>query len=108
MGEEDPEAYNRRLEAAFEERRIIAWPYEGSILIEEEWAPTKHKETFLIDNWCLLSSKHTVGNRVLEQTEQPHRFDYDSYKILFSFLTDGNQQPSVQVIPKKGGIHVVL
>ena len=100
MGEEDPTLYNTRLEAAFEERRIRAWPFEGSVLVEEEWSPTKRKETFLIDNWCLLSSTHVVNGTTVEQIEQPHRFDYDSYKILFSFLTDNARGLKLRIVPR--------
>jgi DNA polymerase III subunit epsilon len=101
MGEEDPAAYNRRLEAAFEERRIKAWPFEGSVIFNEKWPASSHEETFLIDNWCLLASSHVVGKQVIERVEQPHRFDYDSYKILLSFLMDNQRASQVEVVPRQ-------
>jgi hypothetical protein len=54
MGEESPELYNARVEKAFEQRRIQAWPYDGAILIEESSPAVS--ETFIVDHWCLLYS----------------------------------------------------
>ncbi len=86
-GEEDPGAYNARVEKAFDERRIRAWPYRGPIVIEEESAAGL-KESFVVDNWCLLESRR-VGSGGSDSVETaPHRFDYDSYKILYSFVSD--------------------
>ncbi len=102
VGEEDAKAYNARVEAAFEARRIIAWPYQGAIRIDEE-SITAGKETFIIDNWCLIESRRS-GHRPLPAIVQRaidrqgyhtplHRFDYDSYKILYAYLTkDGNRK----------------
>ena len=56
MGEEDPVIYNARVEMAFAERRIKAWPYNGAILIEERDEFTGDGEVFLVDQWCLVSS----------------------------------------------------
>jgi DNA polymerase III subunit epsilon len=113
MGEEEVASYNARVEAAFEARRIIAWPFHGIVTIEEVSKDTKLKEVFKIDNWCLVSSQ-TLG-RQPEQTFHPqldskseprnrveisrpktsqddtpsrHRFDYDTYKILYTHLMD--------------------
>lgn len=35
IGEEPPESYNPRVEGAFGERRILAWPYGGPLVIRE-------------------------------------------------------------------------
>ena len=56
MGEEDVTAYNARVEVAFEARRIIAWPFDGAITIEEVSKDKKLRETFVIDNWCLIAN----------------------------------------------------
>jgi hypothetical protein len=78
MGEEDPGAYNQRVEAAFGERRIKAWPYDGKLVVEEHSAENNLRESFVIDNWCLVENTN--------EENQPHRFDYDSYRILYSYL----------------------
>lgn len=79
MGEEDVDTYNARVEAAFEARRIVAWPFNGTITIKEVSKDKKLKETFVIDNWCLIDKS--------DKTKQhKHRFDYDTYKILYSYV----------------------
>jgi len=103
MGEEDPDAYNTRVEAAFEERRIKAWPYSGRLVIEEYSAENNLRESFVIDNWCLVES--------LDSTKALHRFDYDSYRILYSYLSEqgsGLSRPPVArlrppVVPLRKG-----
>lgn len=88
MGLEEPFAYNRRLELAFEERRIKAWPFEGGIIIEERGNDGKSGEVFVVDNWCLLYSfAYSEGNYRL-RVQGHHRFDYDSYKILAAYVFD--------------------
>lgn len=77
MGEEGPESYNQRVEQAFEERRIKAWPYESPVVIEEQCELNGLREKFVVDNWCLVGGS----------AEGKHRFDYDSYKILYSYLS---------------------
>lgn len=78
VGEEPPESYNRRVEEAFDERRIKAWPHRGPVAIEEYCEKNGLREQFIIDNWCL------VGGSGGE-----HRFDYDSYRILYTYMTEG-------------------
>lgn len=96
MGEEDATIYNARVEAAFEVRRIIAWPFDGAVTIEEVSKNKKLREIFVIDNWCLISSNKdncNIGNKFsAQQKSSPHRFDYDSYKILYSYMMEkGNK-----------------
>jgi DNA polymerase-3 subunit epsilon len=92
MGEEDVPAYNARVEAAFEARRIIAWPFDGAVTIEEISKDATLHETFVIDNWCLLSSDKDDSRDTKKftpsQKSSPHRFDYDSYKILYSYVME--------------------
>ena len=96
MGEGDPDEYNARVDRAFEDRRIKAWPYEGTIVVEEESASNGTRELFFIDNWCL------IGNYKLEERDSRHsvggfhRFDYDSYKILHACLTDATSKARIR------------
>ncbi len=100
MGEEDVTAYNARVEAAFEARRIIAWPFDGPVTIEEVSKDKKLHEIFLIDNWCLMgSSKNDESvekNLLVQQKSIPHRFDYDSYKILYSYVMGEGNKVKIQ------------
>ena len=113
MGEEDAAAYNARVEAAFEARRIIAWPFEGAVNIEEVSKDQKLREIFVIDNWCLIASFNDADDVSKKfpkpQKSSPHRFDYDSYKILYSYvMEEGNKiklekytTPSVSIMTDK-------
>jgi DNA polymerase III subunit epsilon len=87
MGEEEADIYNARLESAFEARRIIAWPFKRSIEIEEISANKKLQEVFVIDNWCLIEKN---------KLSKKHRFDYDSYKILYSYIMDKANQSRIK------------
>lgn len=88
MGEEEPARYNARLESAFRARRIKAWPYKSGIVVEEHSADNKSRELFLIDNWCLVASFKLSDGTFERHIRGNHRFDYESYKILLSYLTD--------------------
>jgi DNA polymerase-3 subunit epsilon len=100
MGEEDVTAYNARVEAAFEARRIIAWPFNGAVTIEEISKDKKLREIFVIDNWCLIESYKgdcNVGKKFqVSQKSSPHRFDYDSYKILYGYVMEEGNKVKVQ------------
>ncbi len=100
MGEEDVTAYNARLEAAFEARRIIAWPFDGAVTIEEISKDKKLREIFVIDNWCLIDcykGDSNVGKKFqVSQKSFPHRFDYDSYKILYGYVMEERNKVKVQ------------
>ncbi len=88
IGEEDPAAYNARVDAAFEARRIIAWPFDGPVILEEVSKDKKLREVFVIDNWCLIGSG--------KNTASPRRFDYDSYKILYSYVMEEGNKVKIQ------------
>ena len=88
MGEGNPQEYNARLEKAFEERRVKAWPFQGTIVVEETSVENGTRESFFIDNWCLIGSCRQSAQGNAERLVGQHRFDYDSYKILYSYLTD--------------------
>jgi DNA polymerase III subunit epsilon len=95
MGEEDAAKYNARVEEAFEARRIRAWPYEAAVTIEECGADSDHREVFLVDNWCLIGGVRSSDGTFEKSPQSPRRFDYDSYKILYSYMTDPRNQKSI-------------
>lgn len=88
MGLEDAVSYNARVERAFDERRIKAWPFEGAVIIEEKNDTTGETEVFVVDNWCLLYSFSFSHNQPHLRVRGLHRFDYDSYKILAGYVFD--------------------
>jgi hypothetical protein len=86
IGLEPPDIYNRRVENAFEERRIKAWPFPGAIIIEEKDDLEGTEEVFVVDNWCLLYSfVHSKKDSRL-RVRGIHQFDYDSYRILAGYI----------------------
>ena len=101
MGEGDADEYNARVEKAFEARRIKAWPYKGTIIVEEKSTNNSDHEVFLIDNWCLIGSHKCVGSRMDPSVVGRHRFDYDSYKILYAYLTDPRNRDVVRPATSK-------
>jgi len=101
MGEGDPEEYNARLDNAFEERRIKAWPFKGPVVVEEKSPLTNSREHFLLDNWCLIKSRKSVDAGTTSMGNGQHRFDYDSYKILYKYLTDSRNSDRIHLASKK-------
>lgn len=95
MGEEDPEQYNVRVEEAFQSRRIKAWPYEGGVVVEERSVRGPQQEVFLIDNWCLVASFRSVGGSFEKSIQEQRRFDYDSYRILYAYITDPHNRQAI-------------
>jgi DNA polymerase-3 subunit epsilon len=99
IGEEPASAYNRRVEDAFAERRVRAWPYKGAILIEEIAGTVS--EVFVVDNWCLLASGRRSEEGFEHLAPGSHRFDYDSYKILLRYLSRRHGNAAVRRISRE-------
>jgi hypothetical protein len=96
MGEGDPDEYNARVDKAFEARRIKAWPYGGMIVVEEQSKDRNVRELFFIDNWCLIGSLRSSENNLRPSVYGEHRFDYDSYKILYAYLIDPRNEKLIR------------
>ena len=101
MGEEDIERYNARLEEAFEARRVKAWPYEGAVAIEERGSDGGHREVFLLDNWCLIGGVRSSDGTFEKSVQTPRRFDYDSYKILYSYMVDSRNRNTITPLSRQ-------
>ena len=101
MGEEDAAKYNVRVEEAFEARRIKAWPYESAVAIEERVSDGSHREVFLLDNWCLIGGVRSSDGTFEKMVQTPRRFDYDSYKILYSYMADPQNQKSITPLTRQ-------
>lgn len=100
MGEDDVAGYNARVEEAFAARRFKAWPYQSGVVFEERSADGNKRERFFIDNWCLIASHRYVNGGVQEQVPGSHRFDYDSYKILYDFLTAEENRKAIRLLDR--------
>lgn len=98
MGEEPAEAYNARVEEAFAERRVKAWPFNGGIVIEERNPVTNEGEAFLIDNWCLLSCFRFTEFGQTELFKSVSRFDFDAYKILARYILNPHNRRNIKQV----------
>jgi DNA polymerase-3 subunit epsilon len=90
-----PELFNAKLQAAFVQRRLKAWPYAGPVLFAAVTTakPQVIGAVFLIDQWCLLKAY-----RVLEGVPSPlfaadYGFDFDAYKLLSRAIAQGRLRP---------------
>lgn len=101
VGEEPSAIYNARVEMAFAERRIKAWPYNGAILIEERDELSGEGEVFLIDQWCLVSSFTYSDNGYQLKISGPHRFDYDAYKIISRYVLNRANRRKIRLLSKQ-------
>jgi len=100
VGEENPVIYNARVEMAFAERRIKAWPYKGAILIEERDEFTGDGEVFLVDQWCLVSSFRYAEHGFQLKISGPHRFDYDAYKIISRYVLNRANTKKIKLLSR--------
>lgn len=97
VGAELPQLYNRRVDEAFDARRVDAWPYEGPVIVQERTLEDLPHKGFIVDDWRVLGhiEQHDDSDPVFIQREQP--FDLDAYKILHSFI--GSSKVQISPIP---------
>jgi DNA polymerase-3 subunit epsilon len=101
-GSELPEAYNTRFNLARAGRRVMPWPFNGPILIEEKNETGNEGEFFVVDNWCLMGCfrfDETGSKRCL--LEGGYTFDYDGYRILRDYLLKSRKQRNVKELAKE-------
>jgi len=101
MGLESPAQYNGRLEQAFEDRRMKAWPFTGGVIIEERRDDGSEGEIFVVDNWCLLYSFTYSHRHNSISVRGLHRFDYDSYRILAGYVFDEENRNRIRPAGKE-------
>lgn len=84
VAKDSPGEYNSRLVKAFDDYRVVTWPYQGAVKITE--SVDDQTESFVFDNWCLVSS--SSGDL---QKNKTALFDMDIYKILRGYLKHSNK-----------------
>ncbi|MDP3940928.1 MAG: exonuclease domain-containing protein [bacterium] len=94
IGKESPLRYNMRLITAFSTTKLASWPFPGPIAIEE--TSFDKKGFLLVNNWCFVGQVtfDEEGNK--NESAIVSGFDVDTYKILKSYLKNG--QNSVRVL----------
>lgn len=85
VGKEASEAYNARFAAAFAERRVQKWPFEGPVAIEERSSETE-RELFIVNKWILTKAVSQEDETEREFIGGKHSFDFDAYRILSSYF----------------------
>jgi len=104
IGREKAVVHNLKLITAFSENKILPWPFEGAIIIQESdgvndaFGLLGKKEYFIIDKWCYLGTVHedTEGN--LNEKQLPEIvFDLDIYKILRQYLKNPANKKKIKL-----------
>lgn len=97
VGAESADSYNTRFNLAFAGKKIMPWPFQGPILIEEKNESGAEGECFLVDNWCLLGCfRYNEGGARPCLTENGYVFDYDGYKILKDYLLKSRREKHIR------------
>ena len=90
-GKETSQAYNRRVELAFERQRIRDWPYQGAVLVQERFTESTITSGIIIDQWCVIGEvrqeEYCEPDIKSLKLAEGKTFDLDTYKILQGFLT---------------------
>lgn len=91
-GKESPQAHNERLLAALERQRIAAWPFPGTVCLQElsadrRYAHQPEHQYHLLNHWSYLGSflRRNEARRCARQAE-PLTFDRDTYHIAYRAL----------------------
>ena len=98
---ENPLKYNIRFYEAFAGSKLIAWPFEGSVIINETGLLNGRTEYFLVNNWKVLKTVENEGEPTensLDDIEQDYTFDPDTYKIIKNFLKKKGNLENIKII----------
>lgn len=99
--------YNMRFIEAFSDHKILPWPFNGAILIEENNPLDGRTDFFVIDKWCYLGTikADKLGSHD-EKIEKEYHFDLDTYKILSRFMKNVNNLKKIKEIQKPGLVSI--
>ncbi len=107
VGLEKAALYNLKLQMAFSENKILPWPFNGSIFIQENegvqdsFGLKGKSEYFIIDKWCYLGTVTTDSEGSFnDERVQEVTFDLDIYKILRQFLRNPANKKKIKVITR--------
>jgi len=104
IGREKAVVHNLKLVTAFSENKILPWPFEGAIIIQESYGVSDtfgllgEKEYFIIDKWCYLGTVHEDNEGNLNEKQLPAVvFDLDIYKILRQYLKNPANRKKIKL-----------
>lgn len=91
VGDEPAFKYNMRFTEAFHKTHIRQWPFSGPIGI------TEGGKVHVVYKWCYLGM--IGGDYEIESILREEAiFDYDTYKILSSYLLKKNRDNKIQLL----------
>ncbi len=96
--EEPSTSYNTRFLMAFTKTKLQTWPYNGPILIEEKGTLQDKKDTFVIDQWCVVGKVVADEEGALNIQKYEINFDVDTYHILQTYLR--TQKGNLSITPQ--------
>lgn len=107
MGEESAESHNTRLVDQLSQQRIVAWPFNGPVLLREHTIrPAEHQpeEQFhLVDQWAWFGSFDSTEAAITAlQTATPTAFDRDAYRLIYSAIFRGR----VSLLDGRRGVEI--
>lgn len=98
-GHEPADAYNKRVQLAFERQRIAEWPYTSPVLLQEKTAEDAQPSSgVVIDQWCVIAEIRQEEFCEPEIKSRPKTFDLDTYNILQSFLQTKRDKLRIQPV----------
>ncbi len=100
LKKEKPAAYNARFALAFAANKLHRWPFDSAILIEEHDRDSDKKEWHLVDQWCYLGTINNPDDGP-DFVKGTGRFDLDTYKILYRFLSAKNRKIKIKKVDRK-------
>jgi DNA polymerase-3 subunit epsilon len=96
-GQENALSYNLRFEEAFYSHKIKRWLFDKPIYIVE--SSEQKKQIHVVDKWCYLGSINDDSSLEEDKVSQ-YNFDYDTYKIISSFISSPKNAAKIQIIQK--------
>ena len=97
--EEPSTSYNTRFLMGFAKSKLKAWPFTGPILIEEKGSLQDKKDTFVVDQWCVVGKVVADEEGAVNIQKYNINFDVDTYRILNSYLNTPKNTSTIKKIP---------
>lgn len=95
---ENAQIFNARFIVAFSKTKLRTWPFNGPILIKE--GDEELTEAMVFDKWCYLGKYSEFS--FSDDTDTTLLSDYDSYKLLNSFLKNPRNLKKIQSLKNAG------
>ena len=98
INKENVLSYNLRYIKAFSKTKVKKWPFDGPIAIEE--SSLSNKEYHIFDSWIYLGTNYGQNEFSIKIVSES--FEWDTYKILKSYLKRKNAKANIiYPVPKK-------